>query len=267
MIQDIRKQIREMKSGKRDDSKDVDHRTIFYEILNSDLPPREKSDARLAQDGQISVVGGTITTSWTLCVAAFFLLSQPDTLRKLKAELEQALQDPATPVSIAALEQLPYLTGCIQESLRLSYGASTRLPRIAPDETLVFNDGKKDWLIPPGTPVGMTSYIVHHDESIFPDSFKFVPERWVENPRLDKYMVSFTKGSRQCIGINLAYAELYLVLAKIFRVYGSREVRGKDDIGYLELFETTVDDVKLSRDFFLPLTRVGSKGVRIQVMT
>jgi len=79
-------------------------------------------------------------------------------------------------------------------------------------------------------------------------------------------MVSFTKGSRQCIGINLAYAELYLVLAKIFRAYGSKEVRGEDDVGYLELFETEIDDVKLSRDFFLPLTRVGSQGVRIHVM-
>lgn len=199
-------------------------------------------------------------------MAVFFLISQPETLSKLKAELRGALQGPATPVTIAALEQLPYLTGCIQECLRLSYGASTRLQRIAPDETLSFNDGKKEWLIPPGTPVGMTSFIVHHDESIFPDSFKFVPERWVENPRLDKYMVSFTKGSRQCVGMNLAYAELYLVLARLFRSYGSKDVKGDDDIGYLSLFETTVEDVELKRDFFLPLTRLGSEGVRIQVM-
>jgi hypothetical protein len=28
------------------------------------------------------------------------------------------------------------------------------------------SDGKKDWFIPSGTPVGMTSVLVHHNESI-----------------------------------------------------------------------------------------------------
>jgi cytochrome P450 len=166
---------------------------------------------------------------------------------------------------LAALEQLPYLTGCVQESIRLSYGVSTRLQRIAPDETLVFNDGKKDWLIPPSTPVGMTSVLVHHDESIFPDSKKFLPERWIGHPNLDKYLLSFSKGTRMCIGINLAYAELYLALARMFRAYGSKDVRSEGDAGYFELFETTTEDVELAKDVFIPVARDGSKGVRIMV--
>lgn len=254
-----------MKSGQRDDSKDANHRTIFYEILNSSLPPAEKSDARLAQDGQIVVFAGTLTTAWALSVAVFHLLSQPDTLAKLKAELATAMGNSVDPISIAALEQLPYLTGCVQESIRLSYGVSTRGQRIAPDETLVFNDGKKDWYIPPGTPVGMTSVIVHHNESIFPDSRKFLPERWIGHPHLDKYLLSFSKGTRMCVGINLAYAELYLALAKVFRRLGSVDVRQPGDEGYLELFETTKDDVEMKRDMFLPLAREGSKGVRVLV--
>jgi cytochrome P450 len=130
---------------------------------------------------------------------------------------------------------------------------------------VVFNDGKKDWLIPPGTPVGMTSVLVHHDESIFPDSRKFLPERWIGHPNLDRYLLSFSKGSRICIGINLAYAELYLALARIFRAYGSKDVRMEDDVGYLELYETTVNDVELTKDVFIPVGRDGSKGVRITV--
>ncbi|KAG4418059.1 hypothetical protein IFR04_008796 [Cadophora malorum] len=263
----IRKQIKEMKSGQRDDSKDADHRTIFYEILNSDLPAEEKSDERLAQDGQTVVVAGTLTTAWALCVAVYFLVAQPDTLRKLKAELQTVLKGPASTVTLATLEQLPYLTGCVQECIRLSYGVCTRLQRIAPDETLVFNDGKKDWFIPPGTPVGMTSVLVHHDETVFPDSRKFLPERWIDNPRLDRYLVSFTKGTRLCIGINLAYAELYLAIARIFRAYGSRDVRTEGDAGYLELFETTAEDMVLPKDVFIPVGKEGSKGVRITVRT
>lgn len=54
------------------------------------------------------------------------------------------------------------------------------------------------------TPVGMSSTLMHHDERIFPDSHKFIPERWLDleqRKHLEKYMVAFTKGSRQCIGM------------------------------------------------------------------
>ncbi|KAI9052648.1 hypothetical protein LZ554_003987 [Drepanopeziza brunnea f. sp. 'monogermtubi'] len=241
----IRTQIREMKSGQRDDSKNASHRTIFYEILNSDLPASEKSDARLAQDGQVVIIAGTLTTAWVLCVA-----------------LQTALPNPTSPIPLVALEQLPYLTGCIQEAIRLSYGIATRLQRIAPDETLVFNDGQKDWYIPRGTPVGMSCALIHHDESVFPASRRFLPERWIEHrqPRLDRYLVAFSKGSRRCIGINLAYAELYLAVARIFRAYGSGEVRFEGDDGFLELFETGAGDVELCRDAFIPMVKGESKG-------
>lgn len=254
-----------MKSSQRNGRNETIHRTIFNDIFNSDLPLKEKSDARLYGDGRTVIVAGTLTTSWALCVAVFYLLSQPETLRKLKDELRTVLQGPFSPITLSTLEKLPYLTGCVQECTRLSYGVSTRLQRIAPDETLTFDDGKKDWLIPAGTPVGMTSFFVHHDESIFPESTKFVPERWVDSPGLDKYLVSFSKGTRQCLGINLAYAEMYLVLARTFRAYGSAEVRDDGDIGYLELFHTTAYDVLLGKDLFIPVVGPGSKGVRVVV--
>ncbi|KAL3465075.1 cytochrome P450 [Aspergillus heterothallicus] len=96
---------------------------------------------------------------------------------------------------------MPYLICVMLEGLRLSYGVSSRLQRIAPDRDLQFNE----WTILAGTPVGMSSMLIHHNEDIFPDSHNFVPERWL-NPEkrhhLEKYLVSFTKGSRQCIGIN-----------------------------------------------------------------
>jgi cytochrome P450 len=196
----------------------------------------------------------------------FHLLDKADILRKLKTELKTTIREPSSKVSLATLEQLPYLTACIKECLRLSYGVSSRLQRICPDEALVFNDGKKDWSIPPGTPVSMTCALIHHDETIFPDSHTFQPERWIDQPHLDKYLVSFSKGSRQCLGINLAYAELYLALGRIFRSYGSEKVSFDGDIGYLQLYQTTVADVELVADHFIPLPQAGSKGIRIRVM-
>jgi cytochrome P450 len=187
-------------------------------------------------------------------------------LRKLKAELLTAIPGLSKSLPLSALEQLPYLTACIQEGLRLSCGVSSRLQRICPDEDLLFNDGKKQWTIPRGTPVGMTSTLVHYDPSIFPSPKSFRPERWIENPRLDKYLIAFSKGSRQCIGINLAYAELYLALATIFRRYGSKDTRGEGDLGIFELYETTDKDWEIVGDGITPLMVPESKGIRIRVL-
>jgi cytochrome P450 len=50
----------------------------------------------------------------------------------------------------------------------------------------------------------MTGVFMHHNEDIFPDSQSFIPERWMDPDQrkyLERYMVAFSKGSRQCIGI------------------------------------------------------------------
>jgi cytochrome P450 len=265
-FQDIFKQIDNIQTTTYDGHLKVSHDTIFHEILNSKLPPEEKSSTRLWQDGQVTVIAGTLTTAWALSVMTYHFLTLPEVLKKLKAELATAIPDPSKSLPLASLEQLPYLTACVQEGLRLSCGVSSRLQRIAPDEDLIFNDGKKSWTIPRGTPVGMTSTIMHYDTNIFPSPTAFRPERWLENPRLDKYLIAFSRGSRQCIGINLAYAEIYLAVATIFRRYGSKDVRTEGDLGAFELFETTDKDWVIVGDGITPLTVLESKGIRIRVL-
>ena len=53
---------------------------------------------------------------------------------------------------------------------------------------------------------------------------------------------------------SLAYAELYLTIAKVFRQFE------------LELFETSINDIKMAHDFFSPVPRLDSKGVRVRVV-
>lgn len=63
------------------------------------------------------------------------------------------------------------------------------------------------------TPVGMTSIFMHHNEDIFPNSQSFIPERWMDPEQrktLEKYLVAFSKGSRQCIGIP------YVTIVRLF---------------------------------------------------
>lgn len=92
----------------------------------------------------------------------------------------------------------------MNEGLRLSYGVSARTARIATGEDLVYRGewNKKDleYVIPRGYAVGMSTAITHHDENLFPDSHRFLPERWIDSQnRPDKGLMSFGKGSRRCL--------------------------------------------------------------------
>lgn len=240
-----------------------DETTVFHSLLNSELPNSEKSSERLAEEAVLLVGAGTHTTSWALSVATFHLLSQPNTLRKLKEELEAAIPDPTVLMPLSALEALPYLTAVIKEGLRLSFGNTSRIPRIALDQPIKYGDFE----IAPGTPVSMSIPVVHFDERIFPDAKSFHPERWIEDKtgRLNKYLVTFCKGPRMCLGINLAWAELYVGLSTVFRKLGSSAARGKDDVGVMDLFETDLGDVEMARDALFPITKDGSKGVRVKM--
>lgn len=210
------------------------------------------------------VQGGALTTSWAMSLATFHLLSNPDTLSKLRDELFDAIPDPNDPVSLAKLEQLPYLRGVVKEALRLGIGTSSRLARVAPDETLVYYDREsgREWQLPPGSVVGMSPYKTVMDEAVFYDPKGFHPERWIEDgEHLDQYLKIFCAGSRVCLGMALAHAELYLTLSKLFRrwgsggvVYGSDEGdRRPGDVGYLRIYETRVRDCEMAADYFMPI--------------
>ena len=177
------------------------HPTIFYEIIhNEDLPRVEKSPKRLEGEAAAILGAGAVTTAWTLSVAMFHLTANPQKLMRLREEVRAVMPDPSRPAKLQQLEQLPYLTSVIMESLRLSNGVSTRLARVAPDRSIFF----QEWEIPRGTPVGMTSTLIHQNAELFPEPFEFVPERWLEaedRQRLERYLVPFSKGTRQCVGI------------------------------------------------------------------
>ncbi|KAH8887942.1 trichodiene oxygenase [Thozetella sp. PMI_491] len=242
--------------------------TVFEYIFDSDLPDDEKSTWRLTAEGMTLMAAGTETSSWTLAVLTFYLLNDPKLLARLTEELKEAVPDPQNIPSLATLERLPLFGAVILEGLRLSYGVSVRSARVPTEEDLVYNGAwtppQADYpvpvhhVIPRGSLIGMTTYITHHDESIFPASDKFKPERFLdENGQrrkdVEKHMTAFSKGSRVCLGMNLANCELYMGLAAlVLRVFP-----------HMRLHETSVQDVKYDHDLFIPMPKAGARGVRV----
>ncbi|KAH9903693.1 cytochrome P450 [Xylariomycetidae sp. FL2044] len=237
----------------RMDAPAVGARNVFHEMRDGKhLPAADRHFGYYKNEAASILGGGTHTTASALLTAAYHVVKRPELLGKVREELRGAMKDGDGELPpLATLETLPYLTAVIQEGLRLSFGVPGRLPRTAPKEELVYEGYK----LPPGTVISSSSYLYHTNEAVFPSPYAFEPERWLRDPSALRHsFVPFSRGGRGCIGINLAYAELYLVLAGFFT---RLEVA---------LHETTDRDVEIVEDNFVGLRPSDSKGVRVKVL-
>jgi cytochrome P450 len=83
--------------------------TLFHEILDSKLPPEEKTSPRLGQELHAVVGAGTETTSGVMTQVLYYLLCNPEKLQRLKDEISKLEPDRNVEMKLKDLEQLPYL--------------------------------------------------------------------------------------------------------------------------------------------------------------
>ncbi|KAL8729137.1 MAG: hypothetical protein Q9181_005110 [Wetmoreana brouardii] len=214
--------------------------SMMQAFMDSDLPESDKSPERIKAEAQIAIGAGTLTTTHALKAATYHILANPDIHELLMEELEKGIPDPDSPPNLRSLEQMPYLNAVMYETLRIFYGISHRLQRIFPDRALQY----KDITIPPGTPISMSTVHVHDNPRIFPDPYRFDPSRWQRPDAPFKYLLPWGKGSRMCVGLELAKAEILTTLANMFRKFGREMV----------LYNTVRErDIDTMYDVFNPL--------------
>ena len=222
-----------------------ERKTIFYGLrYNTSLPPEEKSLHRLMHEGLLLVtagafnprlvgkvkrvltsISGSESTAKSVVITRYHLLANPHIMQKLSEELKTLFPT----ASWAEHEQSPYLNGVITEGNRLSFWLTGRNCTVALTETLRY----RNYTVPPDTPVSTMSLFVNASTVYYPEPWTFDPERRIGEEAKDrrKYLTSFGKGSRRCIGVNLAYLELYLAIAAV--------------VGYdLEHFHMIITDVE-----------------------
>ncbi|KDN35429.1 hypothetical protein RSAG8_11567, partial [Rhizoctonia solani AG-8 WAC10335] len=72
-----------------------------------------------------------------------------------------------------------------------------------------------------GSVISVPSYTTNRSSVWGNDAEEFRPERWMDDHAgsFNKYFVPFSFGPRACVGRNLAYMELMLITATLFRRY------------------------------------------------
>ncbi|KAL7798942.1 cytochrome P450 [Trichoderma afarasin] len=222
---------------------------LLERINNNQHEQDEKFRDRLIQEAEQFIVAGSETTGHTLAVTTFYILQDKNVQEELRQELINADIVFDGNLEIAKLQALPYLSAVITEGLRFSHGVGSRLPRINKSSEVQY----KQWRIPAGVPISMTSRLHHEDARLFPEPYKFSPERWLQadSKNLKKYLSPFGHGSRICPGMHLAIYEINIAIAYIFTHY---TVINSD---------TTEDDLVSKHDLGAPFPKQDSKGLQV----
>lgn len=200
-----------------DSLKEAPHPTIYHRLLDPDAQKGNPIPDAIAlyEEAQTMMFAGGVTVGDTLMTGHFHILDQPSLYQRLQAEVLTVWPNIGSPPTFEVLEALPILTATVKEALRMSPGACSPLLRVVPASGATIS-GKP---IPGGTIVGMASVFVHLSSTVFKDPDTFTPDRWLERDTkgLDQWLVAFSKGPRSCLGLNLAWCELYIAFATMLR--------------------------------------------------
>ncbi|KIX06969.1 uncharacterized protein Z518_04945 [Rhinocladiella mackenziei CBS 650.93] len=196
--------------------RDSGRRDLLTKILSvkAETGVAQLSDKETSLEIGNLIFAGTDTTSTTLTFL-FWELSRHQTWQKrLREELMTHTGNSPT---FQEVQDLPVLEAVINEALRLHPAAPASLPRETPAGGRELNG----YFIPEQTIVSMQCYTTQRDPTVYADPESFKPERWMEpndvTYEMKELFMPFSKGTRACLGKNLAMMELKLITAHLVR--------------------------------------------------
>jgi cytochrome P450 len=211
--------------------------------------PEDLTDVQIAAHASDFVIAGSETTATTLSCIVYYLTKNPSVYQKATQEIRDRFERFEDINSTAAL-QLKYLHALALEAMRIYPPLPLALPRVVPKggDTVdghfvaegVTTDPYPFGLNLPNskqTIVSVNPVAACLSTKNFDAPLEFRPERWLESDLVDDHEASqpFSMGPRACLGRNLAWIELSLLLSKILWVYD------------IELLNTEVDWLRDSR--------------------
>ncbi|KAH7055844.1 putative cytochrome P450 [Macrophomina phaseolina] len=170
----------------------------------------------LVSQGPTLVIAGSETTATLLSGGTYYLLTNPHVYARAVAEVRGRFSDPSE-ISLSSISELKYLLAFFDEALRMYPPVASNLARQTPPEGANIL-GR--W-VPGNTVVGIHQLAQFRSPANFAEPDTFAPERFLEpdDPRWARdrrdALQPFSFGPRNCIGRNLAYAEMRLIMASI----------------------------------------------------
>ena len=187
-----------------------------HDILSIMIQMHEEDPERLSESELIGHTttmfrGGYNPSGMALYWTIFLLSQHPEQLRKVFEEIHGVVKGEVP--TQEEVESMPYLEGALKETMRL-FPAGTWTGRLAMQdfELASYRFSKGTWIL-------MSPYITHRIPEVFPDPYRFRPERWLSiHPSAYEFM-PFSAGPSYCIGTSLAMMQLKIALTILLKRY------------------------------------------------
>lgn len=197
-------------------------------VRNGDL-----SNDEISEVSAPLLMAGVDTTTYIMCWLYLNLAMNPTAQDKLAQELEDVLGG-ADLTTAQQLEALPYLRACIRESHRLTPGTPISVKVLEQDVDLVVGGDREQhqryyYRVQAGERISLNLRGIPMDPEYVTrprdyDPDRFMPDQ-IEERRGTKYEIidhpyfedPFGRGKRQCLGANVAMAEITSSLARMIQ--------------------------------------------------
>ncbi|KAI9168043.1 Cytochrome P455 monooxygenase [Paramyrothecium foliicola] len=199
--------MRRLQSGNTD-------RADFMSYILRHNDEKGMTEGEIVENSGLFIIAGSETTATLLSGATFRLLQNPKAYNKLVDEIRSAFKS-ETDINFVSVNGLQYMHAVLDESLRMYPPIPVGTPRVVPAGGSVI----EGYYLPEGTSVSVSHLSAYYSEENWTEPQKFVPERFLGEARYANDARSvlnpFSLGPRNCIGRNLAYAEMRLIMARL----------------------------------------------------
>ncbi|TFK46946.1 cytochrome P450 [Heliocybe sulcata] len=196
------------------------HNDIFHYLLHDPDAEGAQTPFPIVVSNSVSSIIAGSDIAAALSNIFYCLATHPGCYARLRAELDAAFPQGSGQVpNAAALAQLGYLNGVINEALRLYPTVPTSLQR-APSSGSGGHMIGSNLFIPEGTAVFVPSYVLHRSPAYFPDAAQFLPERWLQPQTLrSDAFIPFSSGPANCVGRPFALLALRTAVAHFVQAF------------------------------------------------
>lgn len=202
--------------GEKGGRKDFFH--YLYHAIDPETGERGYDLDELYGECEMLIIAGADTTATVTAAMLFYLARRPELQAKLAREVLAAFSSSGEIKAGAALQSCRYLRAFIQETLRMA----PPVPAEPAREVLAGGTTVDGMFFPAGVQVSVGIYCLNYSDDIFPEPFEFRPERWIVGESSQESVAlaesgfcTFSYGSRGCVGKNLAWLEMSVVMAKL----------------------------------------------------
>ncbi|KAB5578096.1 cytochrome P450 67, partial [Coniochaeta sp. 2T2.1] len=165
------------------------------------------------------IIAGSDTTAIVMSAAFFYLTRNPETQEKLAREISSTFSSYDEIKAGPKLQGCQYLTAFLHEAMRMAPPVPAEPPRVVREGGTTI-DGH---YFPEGTLLSTAFWAQHYNEEYYPQPYSFQPERWIVGEErstedsvalAERSFCAFSTGSRGCVGKNMAWLEMRIVMAK-----------------------------------------------------